>query len=120
MKTHYTPARARHMAALESLSKNTSPMTGEQIWLWLRRIERAISRATEAACNNQEGVNDLPEHLRQARDGVKKALGYLPQGFFINTDPRGYALKIDNDKVPLAIEGLHRDNGGYYILAPEF
>jgi hypothetical protein len=43
--------------------------------------------------------------------------GKLPPGFFVNTDPRGYALKIDPQNASAAVEGLHRDWGNYYILA---
>ena len=40
---------------------------------------------------------------------------------FINGDPRGYALKID-DKYQDRLHkvGIHRDWGGYGIIAPDF
>lgn len=40
------------------------------------------------------------------------------KGLFINQDPRGYALKIKGEGGDY--DGLHRDLGGYYILAPDF
>ena len=41
----------------------------------------------------------------------------LPVGFFVNSDPRGFALKI-SDEVQFP-DNLQRDVGGYGILAPE-
>lgn len=79
-----------------------------------------MERAATEACNTQAGADALPKAIKDAELEVFSVLGCLPQGFFINTDPRGYALKIDNDKVPRSIEDLQRDLGGYYILAPEF
>ena len=42
-------------------------------------------------------------------------LGGLPPGFFVNGDPRGYALKLEPGSVPFP---LHEDWGRYQILAP--
>ena len=42
--------------------------------------------------------------------------GKLPKGFFVNLDPRGYALKLEPGSVPYP---LHEDWGRYQILAPE-
>lgn len=44
-------------------------------------------------------------------------MGTIPEGFFWNLDPRGYALKIDPEKG--GVVGLMTDWGGYGILAPE-
>lgn len=46
---------------------------------------------------------------------------HLPKGFFINHDPRGYALKIrteDNGEYP-GRQISYTDWGGYGILVPE-
>jgi hypothetical protein len=49
-------------------------------------------------------------------------LHFTSQGIpvFINGDPRGYALKIDDTWVKEHGLGIHRDWGGYGIIAPEF
>jgi hypothetical protein len=47
---------------------------------------------------------------------------HLPKGFFINHDPRGYALKIrteDNEKGDGTRVISYTDWGGYGILVPE-
>lgn len=38
---------------------------------------------------------------------------------FVNRDPRGYALKIEDEYVRANGLQIHRDWGGYGILAPE-
>jgi hypothetical protein len=38
---------------------------------------------------------------------------------FLNRDPRGYALKIDDEWMRSQAHPLHRDWGGYGIIAPE-
>lgn len=44
--------------------------------------------------------------------------GTLPDGLFINTDPRGYSIKFeDNIDENHPARSLFRDMGGYYIFA---
>jgi hypothetical protein len=60
---------------------------------------------------------------------VEQLFGCLPPGFFVNGDPRGYALKLDPEapqveglpsaKALIESARLHRDWGGYGILSPE-
>jgi hypothetical protein len=38
---------------------------------------------------------------------------------FVNGDPRGYALKIQDEYVSENSLDIHRDMGGYGILAPD-
>lgn len=42
-----------------------------------------------------------------------------PVPVFINLDPRGYALKIDDEWMRRKDAKLHTDMGGYGIIAPE-
>lgn len=93
-------------------------------WEKLKRLERRAARHALRGCNGPE----WPEG-EQERDearilaAVDKVTGYKAAGVpvFLNGDPRGYSLKID-DKWTHAkgYEGLHTDFGGYGILAPEF
>jgi hypothetical protein len=53
---------------------------------------------------------------------VRALLGDGPR-VWVNWDPRGYALKLNEDDTrALSARGvnIHRDMGGYGILAPEF
>lgn len=102
----------RHMAALRSIG-----FTGT--WLGLRRIEARAHRYNEDSCNLD--IGEVEEARRYA--GIFKSVraqfgGKLPDGFQLNGDPRGYALKLDPAKCKLPT-GIQTDWGGYGILAPE-
>ena len=44
---------------------------------------------------------------------------FLKFGIFLNTDPRGYALKIPDDIVKDNAWTIHKDWGGFGIIAPD-
>ena len=87
----------------------------------LHRIETRAHRLAEMDCN--EGPGDI---LEKAEPGILKALdrilNFKAQNLpvFINSDPRGYALKIDDEYVREHNLDIYRDWGGYGIIAPEF
>jgi hypothetical protein len=136
MKTaqHVIESRNRHHIALASLTVNpTQP--GLPLWRKLRKVESLASRGATAYCNgdtisvsNKAGDRVYPFHdggdtwerfiTREIIPAIRRILGRLPDGFFVNGDPRGYALKLDNDKATIPA-GLHTDWGRYGILAPE-
>lgn len=116
--------KAKHLKALAELGFTGSYRT-------LRTLENRAHRNAERYCNGPEygGISSDEYERRQERiEEQVKALfgGTLPRGFFINGDPRGYALKINAgneagmtyhpEYIPA---GLHTDWGGYGILAPE-
>ena len=83
----------------------------------LRQIETKVHRVITDACNGDTDDLTYERALQTAEGSVLRLMGFLPHGFMINTDPRGYALKIDsNEFVP---QGMYRDMGGYGILAPD-
>ena len=88
----------------------------------LRRIESAAHKLAEDACNflSMESPEYNKRHSRiEAR--LKLVLGIAEKvPVHINMDPRGYALKIDDEYMRAHNLQLHRDMGGYGILAPEF
>jgi len=115
--------RAAHHKALESLATNGKP--GLTLWRALRRLESITHAATTAQCNGasyggQPYRSDTEWAAFKGRTiaTVKALFGTLPKGFFINGDPRGYALKIDPDKGTVP-QGMHTDMGRYGILAAE-
>lgn len=113
--------KENHLKALEVLGFKRSQFNR------LRAIENEANRNAVLYCNG-----DIDSHQYEARKWntiaqVANLLkGSLPKGFFVNSDPRGYALKIDSgneagqehhpEYIP---QGLHKDWGGYGILAPE-
>lgn len=110
---------SQHITNLSKLYKDT---TGEdlknpvQFNRTLQQIERIV-RAEMVDRNNNEAKPNTKEIVGKQMDRLKKLFnGKLPKGLFINTDARGYSLKIEDSE---RIE-LHRDFGGYYILAPKY
>jgi hypothetical protein len=116
--------KARHLKALATLGFTGSYRT-------LKTLENRAHRNAEQYCNDPYygGIEGDEYERRQEviAEQVKRLFGgTLPAGFFINGDPRGYALKINAgneagmtyhpEYIP---EGLHKDWGGYGILAPD-
>ena len=93
----------------------------------LRHLEAQAHKLTEEMANTGE---DHEEKLTVILAKVKRVLydytgeaDYnipLYDALFINQDPRGYALKIDDQYMRDHNLDLHRDWGGYGILAPDF
>jgi len=92
----------------------------------LCRLERRASRDAERVCNGdiQRSYPGQELYDRRILDAVNALTGFRSQGIpvFLNGDPRGYALKIEdawtraNDTGPEI--RLERDMGGYGLLAP--
>jgi hypothetical protein len=90
----------------------------------LRRVEVAANRYALAVCN---GDIDHPEHEQDLQIAtferrVRTLLGYEVDPndpIIVNMDPRGYALKIDDEVMRANDYQLHRDGGGYGIIAPD-
>ena len=101
----------------------------------LRRIENSIAPIILRNCN--EGVpEDELDHacqMAQIRAGTLLGLdkhGITLAGLFVNRDPRGYALKLNNEpsgwfedwqraQYAAKLPALHTDMGGYGIIAPD-
>lgn len=96
---------------------------GKRISVALFKAERGASLAAERYCNGEIDEKGYGIHQDAAFTNVQQALGVLPPGFFVNSDPRGYALKIDGDnaqgKALIDAVGLPTDMGGYGLLSPE-
>ena len=89
----------------------------------LHRLEMKAHRMAEDYCN---GLYETDEYFEKKENGSLKALDrilhFTEKGIpcFINSDPRGYALKIEDAYVREHKLDIYRDWGGYGILAPEF
>lgn len=115
-----------HYATCERLAHylGMTEADGKKISVALWKAERLGTTRAEQMCSDSvycDGSQQLDK--KAVLEMVRKAVGALPPGFFVNSDPRGYALKIDNETPEgLAIiktVGLHTDMGGYGILSPE-
>ena len=121
MKTaeHTIRERAIHHGALECVAKSmgVEGVNGLTLWRKLRRLEGKATAITTALCNGEIDSDKGESELEQIEAKVAAVFGgKLPPGFFINRDPRGYALKLKAGSVPAP---LTQDWGRYQILAPE-
>ena len=93
----------------------------------LRRLENKAHRLAEHEANTGDDMSSdlsnlsarLYKLLFPDANSIKHHKD-LYNAIFINGDPRGYALKIDDDYMRQGKVNLHRDWGGYGILAPDF
>ena len=123
--------RAAHHAALLTLAGPKNKKTGLQIWRALRKVETIARAAATAYCNGDAfTINGTHYDFRNdgcdafdaiKRDHIKPAVarafgGVIPEGFFVNGDPRGLALKLHAEHVPA---GMATDWGRDGILAAE-
>lgn len=106
--------RDDHYKALESLRGEHCKLTGLQLWRKLAQIEREVQKALVAYRNGEIGDQEMDWARTTAEKAVQTLFQVMPKDFFINNDPRGYALKIRSQNVPV---GLQRDWGGYGCLA---
>lgn len=116
--------RARHHNALEALARNINPkstQSGLAIYRKLHRIETVARRSAEQYCNGEIDLEQWQSVVAIATNQVESVFGMLPTGFFVNGDPRGYALKLESDddtgKTATPFE-LYQDWGRNQILAP--
>ena len=140
MKTTTTPARPpravrqyeairAHGENLLAIFQNATERDPVSLCKKLRRLEAKASRITTDYCNGYFDAGANGEKLDAALDAilakVNAILGNNAQypvlnvPVFINRDPRGYALKIDDVWIHNNHPRLYRDFSGYGILAPE-
>ena len=86
-------------------------------WRALRRLECKVSRANENLRNMPDYEAEHDSVIVNAHATLDK-LGLDHPTIFLNTDLRGYAIKFDDKANQCSHLPLHRDWGGYVILAP--
>ena len=134
MKAFVDRAFLNHCSALARLARVRGPAVsriaaGAELWGKLRRWEARGARLALRMCNGP-GFRDgeIERETERIVAGVLSVLGRgrLP-GMRVNLDPRGYALKISGDARggrtgfgSAVFDGLLRDWGGDYLLAPDF
>ena len=104
-----------------SLPASTDPI---KLCKSLRRLETQAQTIQETHGN---GFYELASKQEAALMIKLKALlmpngtpeEFLKFGIFLNTDPRGYALKIPDDIVKENAWTIHKDWGEFGILAPD-
>ena len=131
-------AITRHGETLLRAFPNATEKNPVALCKKLRRIETAVAKPILDYANGENGMNDqkLDVECDWAIERLVELLGlHQPatkpdepsMGIFINRDPRGHALKLDdtwtrafNEKQYAAkLPALHTDMGGYGIIAPD-
>lgn len=110
--------RTRHWVQLKELGYIGASLAK------INSIERYAHKNAELYANGEITEHEYSKREMQASNRVASVFGgQLPKGFFINGDPRGYALKLDDeayeDIAPEQRPISYTDWGGYMILAPE-
>lgn len=127
MKTKTKNAIERHGRELLAIFPNAIEQDPVKLCKRLRRIETSAHQFATAYCNGDVSPcedSDIDAKTKRFRDRVNSILKNESLGIRvkINLDPRGYALKIESETAAdLARHGktLHRDWGGYGIIAPD-
>lgn len=116
-------AHGRNLLAIFQNATEKNPVS---LCKKLRRLESKASRITTDYCNGEFDAGENGEKLDAALEAilakVNAILGNTGKSHvpvFINRDPRGYALKIDDVWMHNKQPRLYRDFGGYGIIAPE-
>ena len=91
---------------------------GLAMYLKLARLERKANNDAVQYCNGEIDSEKWEIRTEQIVNAVNKIFGREIPGLFVNGDPRGYSLKIKEEKAKEL--GMYTDCGGYGILAPEF
>lgn len=108
------------LKAIFKLPAETEPI---KLCKSLRRLETKASRVATNWCNGDITEEEFFNEKGKILMGLQKIIGQgLEPTVFFNSDPRGYAIKID-DK--WCIENrqsfpIYTDWGGYGIIAPDF
>lgn len=90
----------------------------------MRRVEAVAHKLAEDCCNwlsmeSPEFENRREKVLIRMEKILGKSTANGDGAVFINLDPRGYALKIDDAWMRAFDAKLHTDWGGYGIIAPD-
>lgn len=104
--------RQRHVEELQKLGYIHKNLNS------IRRVESGAHRLAERYANGDITEKELDNGILHFTNQVVRLFGgQAPDNFFINLDPRGYALKIDQGEFyrPLTFT----DWGGYGIIAPD-
>ena len=114
----------QNLKAMFNLDPNLDPV---KLCKKLFRLENKAHKLAEDFCN---GIIDQLEWDKKADQILTKVETILkvPTGrgiinkkvLFLNGDARGYALKIDDEYLKNNNFNIHRDWGGYGIIAPDF
>lgn len=85
----------------------------------LFRIEHRLHYLAEQYCNGVIESEVLEKEWIKAQKTMAK-IGVVSEAIFFNQDPRGCALKLEDNYVKENNIQIEKDWGGYGLLAPDF
>lgn len=108
---------------INAILANFGPLNVEASTFWriARREECNLKRTAERFANGEISEDKMNEIQAIAINRVLRCFESpyrLENVMFVNSDPRGYSLKVDFEGVKKS--GLYTDFGGFGILAPEY
>jgi len=118
LQSHNILAASRHIQILGEMFGKDVPNPYETYEILLK-AEKEANRRMCKECNEAIDEEQSEKWMENFLARLQKKLGVekMPEGFFVNGDPRGYSLKMKAGTFP---SGFWTDFGGYGILVPEF
>ena len=116
----------KHGENLKDIFRNCYHMDPFDLYQKVRAIEKDASTIGLRLCNDSTYSAETAKcDERDVMWELSRLLGFeenkgIGKSIFVNRDPRGYALKIEDAYVKKHDLKIHRDWGGYGILAPDF
>lgn len=112
----------RHGFRLQRIFPEAKRFGAVELAKAVHRLEAEAHRLAERECNEQlpEGYSEKKEASIIKRLDILLGFKAAKVPVFLNGDPRGYALKIEDKYIRENDIEIDRDWGGYGILAPEF
>ena len=119
--------RNAHIRAIADLFGGFKKETSlDTVWHSWRVWECKIHRLSEWYCDNEylykraekeldKIEKELPAKLAKLFNNPELFIKY----FYINTDPRGYSLKLKVENPDEVSRDIHRDWGSFLIMAPD-
>jgi hypothetical protein len=118
IKAVNAPQFVKHLQTLSTLAGLDYPYPFD-LYSELVKLERRANRICTLDCNGEIDSEKAATQLIKIKDKVLKLLPLLSElDLFVNGDPRGYSLKIREEKAKEL--NIYTDWGSYGILAPEF
>jgi hypothetical protein len=121
MKTRIEEQVRQHFADLEKLFPEISGNDPLSFCRKLRRLEMEAHKLAEDNCNGLISDDDYDTSTSKITNEIRGLFGSpaFDSAFYLNGDPRGYSLKLRYEFMK-DTSGIHKDWGGFGILAPEF
>lgn len=111
------PSKSRINLKLDIFCQEIGSINPYQDSRFLYQQEQRARRAAENYCNLADYDYEVDEAAILL--AIQQRFPHFPfEGFFLNSDPRGYALKFDPERTPenSPARKLNTDWGGYFIL----